>query len=145
MVKVKICGLTRQSDIEAVNAVNPEYIGFVFVVSRRKVSHAQAFELRKSLFPGIIPVGVFVDETAQNILSLVRNGVIEAIQLHGSEDESYIERLKLLTDVPVIKAIAVQNKGDVQKWERTAADYLLLDNKDNGTNSGVVIDRKSVV
>ena len=131
-MKVKICGLSRICDIDVVNIEKPEYIGFVFAKSRRKVTKQQALNLRKNLHPDIIPVGVFVNEKSENILSLVKNGIIDAVQLHGMEDEEYIIRLKLLTDVPIIKAIAVQSEGDVQKWVSTSADYLLLDNIDGG-------------
>ena len=132
-IKVKICGLTRLCDIDAVNVENPDYIGFVFAESRRKVTPTQATELRSKLAAGIIPVGVFVDETIENILPLVQNGVIEMIQLHGAESEEYITKLKNLTTVPIIRAISVKHTKDVQKWVQTAADYLLLDNKDGGT------------
>ena len=133
MTKVKICGLTRLSDIDAVNDEKPDYIGFVFAKSRRKVTPAQAMELRSNLAAGIIPVGVFVDETIENILSLVQNDVIDMVQLHGAESEEYIEELKKKTATPIIKAISVKNAGDVQKWASTAADYLLLDSKGGGT------------
>jgi len=133
MTKIKICGLTRQCDIDAVNREKPEYIGFVFAKSRRQITATQAAALRKTLSPEITPVGVFVNETIENILSLVNNTVIDAIQLHGSEDEQYIQKLKKLTNKPVIKAIGVENKGDVQKWSNTSADYLLLDYKSGGT------------
>ena len=131
--KIKICGLTRLCDIEAVNAAKPQYIGFVFAESKRRVTPKQAEELRENLSPDIIPVGVFVNETIENIISLVRSGVIGAIQLHGDEPEEYIEKLKALTDTPVIKAVSVLKPGDVQKFENTCADYLLLDNKSGGT------------
>ena len=133
MVKVKICGLTRPCDIETVNIEKPDYIGFVFADSRRKVSPGQAMTLRKGLRPEITPVGVFVDEAMENIIALMRNGIIGAVQLHGSEDEAYIEKLKSRTDKPIIKAIAVEQKGDLHKWDSTAADYLLLDNKTGGS------------
>ena len=84
MVNVKICGLTRPCDIVAVNIERPDYIGFVFAKSRRKVTLEQAFELRQMLHPDIIPVGVFVNETISRILSVVESGVIDAIQLHGT-------------------------------------------------------------
>ncbi|MCL2026302.1 MAG: phosphoribosylanthranilate isomerase [Leptospirales bacterium] len=133
MVKVKICGLSRPDDIDAVNEEKPDYIGFVFAESRRKVSAQQALKLRKKLSPNIIPVGVFVNETIESILSLTQDGIIDAIQLHGSEDEEYIGRLKGLTGKPVIKTIAVQKEGDVQKRAATAANFLLLDNVSGGT------------
>ena len=133
MTKIKICGLTRPQDIAAVNAAMPDYIGFVFAPSRRQISPSQAAALRAELARGITPVGVFVDAAADHVLELVRLGIIDAIQLHGAEDEAYIRHLKSLTAAPIIKAIPVQKTGDVQKWQATAADYLLLDNKSGGT------------
>ena len=132
MVKVKICGLTRDADIEAVNIIKPDYIGFVFARSRRRVAPDAAARLRDALHPDIIPVGVFVDEQINIIRGLTRSGIISMIQLHGSEDEAYIRELKSLTDVPVIRSAAVEEYGDAQKWDHTAADYLLLDNKGGG-------------
>jgi phosphoribosylanthranilate isomerase len=118
-----------------VNIAKPEYIGFVFAESRRMVTPSQAAELKAKLSPDIISVGVFVNEIPDNILWLVRSGIIGAVQLHGDETEAYIENIKSRTDKPVIKAVSVSKKGDVQKWDTTCADYLLLDNKTGGTGS----------
>ena len=133
MVKVKICGLTRLCDINAVNAAMPDYVGFVFAESRRKVSGRQAAELRERLAKEIIPVGVFVDEDVRHVILMAIGGIIDAIQLHGTENEDYIKRLKEMTGKPVIKAVSVEKAGDVQKWAQTSADYLLLDSKGGGT------------
>jgi phosphoribosylanthranilate isomerase len=80
--KIKICGLFRPEDIEAVNALEdkPDYIGFVFAESKRRVTPQQAAELRKNLHPDIIPVGVFVNESQEYMQSLVNEGVIDIIQ-----------------------------------------------------------------
>lgn len=61
MTKIKICGLTRIEDIEAVNSCLPDYIGFVFADSRRQVTVKQARLLKKNLSPAICSVGVFVN------------------------------------------------------------------------------------
>jgi phosphoribosylanthranilate isomerase len=134
-VAIKICGLTRPSDIDMVNVGKPEYIGFVFAKSRRMVTPLQATGLRKRLIPGIIPVGVFVDEPIEKVLALVRDDVIQMVQLHGKEDEEYIKRLKERTDRPIIKAISVRRVGDIQERASTIADYLLLDSPGGGTGS----------
>ena len=133
MTKIKICGLSHPSCIEAINETKPDYVGFVFAESHRKITARQASHLRGKLKADIIPVGVFVDETIENILPLVREGVIEIIQLHGMENEDYIRELKQHTGKPIIKALSVQRKGDVQKWSATMADFLLLDNAKGGT------------
>jgi phosphoribosylanthranilate isomerase len=133
MVKVKICGLSLLCDIEAVNEAMPDYIGFVFAESRRKITPRQAFTLREKLCPEIMAVGVFVDAPIENIIELVTKGAIDMIQLHGAEDEAYIQKIKALIDNPIIKAVSVNGKGDVQKWNDTSADYLLLDHQSGGT------------
>ncbi|MCL1882843.1 MAG: phosphoribosylanthranilate isomerase [Defluviitaleaceae bacterium] len=139
-MKVKICGLTRLEDIEAVNALKPDYIGFVFAESRRKISPESAKDLRNVLCGDIITVGVFVNESMGNILTLINAGIIDFIQLHGAEDENYIAELKskISRKNKIIKAVSIQKKGDAQAWENSSADFLLLDHKGGGT--GEVFD-----
>jgi len=133
MVKVKICGLFRIEDIAVVNARKPDYIGFVFAESRRKVTPQEAVELRALLDPAISAVGVFVDACIEQVVAIIESGAIDVIQLHGSEDEAYIRKLKAQVKRPVIKAVSVERCGDVQKWAATMADYLLLDHKGGGS------------
>jgi phosphoribosylanthranilate isomerase len=80
LTKIKICGLFREADIKYVNEFLPEYIGFVFAESKRKVTPNQAFELRKKLNPEIITVGVFVNESVELQQELIHNGTIDIIQ-----------------------------------------------------------------
>ena len=133
MVKIKICGLSRECDIEAVNAAMPDFIGFVFAKSHRQVTAQQASALRKKLCPSICAVGVFRNETMEAIQSIVADGTIDIVQLHGDEDEDFISRVKTLTKKPVIKAIAVGSANDIRAWQNTCADYLLLDNRRGGS------------
>jgi tryptophan synthase beta chain len=121
------------SDIDAVNVSRPDYIGFVFAESKRRVTRTQAIELRKSLAPGIVPVGVFVNESPNTIVSLIGLGIIDAVQLHGTEDEAYIKMLRSMCDKPIIKAVSMDNPKDIQRYENSDADYLLLDNGAGGT------------
>ena len=131
--KIKICGLTRLVDIEMVNTEKPDYVGFVFAESRRNTTLRQVFELRRNLDACIISVGVFANEPIENIKALVQHGVIDVIQLHGSENEAYIQKLKSMTNKPLIKAVTIQAKGDAQKWEYSSCDFLLFDNKIGGS------------
>ena len=132
-MKIKICGLSRIRDIQIVNKAKPDYIGFIFAESRRKVTLAQAEELKKSLSSDISTVGVFANEPIEHLLPLIRSGVIDMVQLHGSETEEYIAELKSLAGKPVIKAVPVINAGDTQQWADTCADYLLFDNAGGGS------------
>lgn len=134
MTRVKLCGLTRAEDIEAVNRLEPEYIGFVFAKkSKRYVSPEKAAELKKLLNPEINAVGVFVDEDINKVADLLRNLTIDIAQLHGNEDNSYIEKLKKLINTPVIKAFQIKSGDDMVEARNSAADYVLLD---SGKGSG---------
>ena len=73
MTGIKLCGLSRPCDIEAANALLPEYIGFVFAPkSKRYVPPETAKQLRQLLAPGIQAVGVFVNENPENIGALLK-------------------------------------------------------------------------
>jgi len=126
--RIKICGLSRLRDIEVINEVRPDYAGFVFAESSRQVSPAQAQLLREQLDAGITPVGVFVDAAIDTVVGLVKAGIIEVVQLHGSEDEAYIQQLRERCAVSLIKAFTVRTAQDVALADNTTADILMLDN-----------------
>ena len=138
-MKIKLCGLTRPCDIEAVNELQPDYIGFVFAKkSRRDVSPEKAEELKAMLAPGIQAVGVFVNEEPERIVSLLEAGTIDVAQLHGQEGEREIRRLRELTDHPLIQAFRIDTEQDVERANASTADYVLLDSGAGGT--GTVFD-----
>ena len=127
MTKVKLCGLSRESDIAAVNKLKPDLVGFVFAKkSKRYVSPEQAEHLKSLLAPGILAAGVFVNEPVEAVAELLDRGVIDVAQLHGSEDDDYIARLRALTGKPIFPAI-----------ESCAADLVLLD---SGAGTGKTFD-----
>ena len=138
-MKIKLCGLTRPCDIEAVNELQPDYIGFVFAKkSRRYVSPEKAKELKAMLAPGIQAVGVFVNEEPEQIAALLEAGTINVVQLHGQESETEIRRLRELTDHPLIQAFRIDTEQDVERANVSASDYVLLDSGAGGT--GTVFD-----
>ena len=136
MTRIKLCGLSRPCDIEAANALRPEYVGFVFAgKSRRYVSPDAAKALREGLETAIRAVGVFVREEPEAVAALLNGGVIDLAQLHGGEDAAYIRRLRALTDKPIIQAFRVEGPADLDMARRSAADYILLDNGAGGTGT----------
>ncbi|MEE3489372.1 MAG: phosphoribosylanthranilate isomerase [Methanobrevibacter sp.] len=143
MVKIKICGLKRLEDIEIVNRHKPDYIGFVFADSKRKVSHDLARQMKENLDSDIVSVGVFVDASADEILGLFDDGTIDIAQLHGSESEEFIKNLKDKTDnqLKIINAIEMNEGIDLKKYDNSEADYLLLD---SGKGSGKTFDWKLI-
>ncbi len=139
MTKIKLCGLSRQCDIEWANELKPDYIGFIFwSKSKRNVSPERAKELKALLSPDIKAVGVFVDEPIENIAKLLSDNIIDLAQLHGSEDEEYIARLRTLSDKPIIKAFLLKSKEDAKRAEKSTADHILLD---SGMGTGKGFDR----
>ena len=110
-----------------VNQYLPDYAGFVFAGTKRRITREQAGELKSVLNPQIRSVGVFINEPAGNIARMCDEGILDLVQLHGDESEEDIRRLKNLTDVPVIRAVRVQGTKDILRMADTAADYLLLD------------------
>lgn len=137
-MKIKLCGLTRPEDIKCANSLNPDYIGFVFAKkSKRYVSPDTAFKLKELLLPKIKAVGVFVNEDIRNVAILLNSNIIDIAQLHGDEDETYIKKLRILTDKPIIKAFKIKTRDDLPRVKNSSADYILLD---SGSGSGNVFD-----
>lgn len=138
LTKVKICGLSRECDIEYVNRLTPDYIGYVFWQrSRRYVTREQAEALTRRLDEAITPVGVFVDEEPELVSRLANEGTIKVIQLHGHEDEAYLKELRNTTDAPIIKAFKIRGGEDIEKANTFPSDYILLD---NGYGTGQTFD-----
>lgn len=126
----------KPCDIEYANRVKPDFVGFIFANTRRKISAAQAKQFREALDAEIPAVAVFVNEDISVITSLVQNGCIDMIQLHGEEDADYIRRLREICDVPVIKAVKVQMVEQIRQAAALPVDYLLLDTYRKGVLGG---------
>ena len=126
----------KPCDIEYANRIKPDFVGFIFANTRRKISAAQAKQFREALDAEIPAVGVFVNEDIPVITSLVQNGCIDMIQLHGEEDADYIRRLREVCDVPVIKAVKVQTVEQIRQAAALPVDYLLLDTYRKGILGG---------
>lgn len=138
MTKIKLCGIQRYEDIDVVNKLLPDYIGFVFAKkSKRFISYDMAKSLKKRLNKRVKAVGVFVNESIENIIYLVRNDIIDLIQLHGDEDSEYIYKLKNHVNTPVIKAFRIKSKSDINNLYKEGSDFILLD---AGAGDGKTLD-----
>lgn len=135
MVKIKICGIKRIEDVYYVNQYLPDYIGFVFADTRRKVSLETATMLAKELDPRIQKVGVFVRQDIGLLTEALAGGTVDYLQLHGDEDTAYEEALfeSLIQhgiDNPqerCIKACRIRGAEDFQRISETKCSRLLLD------------------
>ncbi|MBQ7197319.1 MAG: phosphoribosylanthranilate isomerase [Synergistaceae bacterium] len=126
MTKIKFCGLSRPCDAVYANEIKPDYVGFVFFErSRRNIPFERAEELKKILKPEIKTVGVFVNDEPEKILRFSK--VLDLIQLHGNENEIYIEKLKSLIHKPIIKAFQIKDAREIKTALTSPADYIMFD------------------
>ncbi|SHH66758.1 phosphoribosylanthranilate isomerase [Clostridium collagenovorans DSM 3089] len=134
-MKVKICGLRKIEEIEYVNILKPDYIGFVFAESKRKVSIEKAKVLIKELDKSIKSVGVFRNNSAEEILQVLDKVDLDVVQLHGDEDENFIKRIKssCKKDIHIWKAIFIGKKGEVVSPYIEEVNAIVLDGVDPGS------------
>ena len=160
--KVKMCGISKVETIPAVVEAKPDYMGLVFAPSKRQVTVDQAKILVEELHRGyakkygsdtehdkndtIKTVGVFVNETVDNLVTIANEANLDAVQLHGDEDETFIQSLKERTNVEVWKAIQIRTAADTEKWIDSSAEMLLFDayHKDERGGTGEVFDWSSL-
>ncbi len=127
MTKIKLCGMTSEDDIKVINEVLPDYIGFVFAnKSKRYISFDIAKLLKSKLDSRVKAVGVFVNEDIENIIYLVKNNIIDIVQLHGNEDDGYINKLRTKINSPIIYAYQIRSKADIKSINKET-DFILLD------------------
>ena len=138
-MKIKLCGMFRDCDIDYANEAKPDYIGFIlgFPKSHRNIDAETARRLRSRLDTGIKAVGVVVNSPETSGAEYANCGIIDVIQLHGDEDADFIRRLRELTSAPIIKAAKIRTPEDIGRVQALGADYVLLD---NGTGTGEMFD-----
>ncbi|WP_448972417.1 phosphoribosylanthranilate isomerase [Oribacterium sp.] len=130
---VKYCGITKEEEIQHLQQLPIDYVGFVFYKkSKRYVDKEQARRLRAKLKPSIPSVGVFVEEEIPKILALLQEGIIQGVQLHGEEEEAYVLRLKqemekLGTKPFLWQAFILKEEKDIERANASPADLILLD------------------
>ena len=110
------------------------------------IQNSQEFVQGNSNFEKIKTVGVFVNETVENLLKIADEVKLDVIQLHGDENETFIQSLKECTSVEVWKAVQVRSAADAEKWIDSSADMLLFDayHKDERGGTGEVFDWSSL-
>lgn len=130
MTKVKICGVKREIDVDAINNSLPEYVGFVFYnKSKRFIDDKKASKLRNKISDNVKTVGVFVNDDINHIFNLYRSKIINVIQLHGDEDENYINKIRYkLPEAEVWKSFIIRDEIDIQDANNCSADMVVLDN-----------------
>jgi len=138
MTLVKICGLMRDEDVGYVNRYRPDMAGFIMCPGfRRTRSVEEAKRMVGMLAEGIRSVGVFLDQSPEEVISIADEVGFDVIQLHGGEDDCYIEKVRNATGMMVVKAFTVRTQDDVVRAKRSSADLVMLD---GGTGDGRPFD-----
>ncbi len=131
MAKVKICGLMRPQDVKAVNEYRPDYAGFIFAPSRRRLSLERAKALISQLSSDIKRVGIFVNERPDVINMIKRECSLDVVQIYqdGYDIDSTIEG-------EIWLGIRVKDESSLEAMVKTEADAYLLDAYDPKTYGG---------
>ena len=125
-MKIKVCGMRENQNLEKLVKLKPDYIGFIFYINSPRF----AGENTPILPYGIKKTGVFVNSQIEFIKKMIKKHSLQSIQLHGDEKPEFCQLLKSF-NVEVIKAINLLNKYDFKKlipYEKSC-DYFLFDTK----------------
>ncbi len=133
-VIVKICGLTREKDVEAAVSSGADAIGFVFTTSPRRISAETAVQLSARVPEGVLRVGLFLNQEKSEIDRVIDSVPLDMLQFHGNESQQECNAFGL----PWLKAVAMVNAASVRQAERDfpAAMGLLLDSHSAGKRGG---------
>ena len=132
-MKLKVCGLTRTDQIEELISLDVNFMGFIFYEkSPRYVLNALTLDQIKAI-KHTGKVGVFVNESLEQIIEISVKAELDYIQLHGDETDGFIEdlRVKLDNQIGIIKVFRIGNDVENLKFKiqnsKTEVDYLLFD------------------
>lgn len=131
-VQVKICGLTRPSDIDVLVRVRAAYFGLnFFPPSPRAVTPAQARAIALAAPPGLARVGLFVDAEDSVIEAVLDQVPLDIVQLHGHESPNRVAGVRARFGLPVMKAVGIATEAELPALAEQAsvADMLLVDAK----------------
>lgn len=143
---IKLCGMRRIEDIAYCNECMPDYIGFIFAESKRKVLPELAEQLSSELDPKIVTVGVTVNAPIDFFVKI--SGSADIFQLHGNEDAEYISALrKLFPEKEIWKAGRIRSEADIDALAELPADKFVLDafSAEAYGGTGKKIDEKLLV
>ena len=127
-MKLKICGMKYDENIQAVAGLQPDYLGFIFYNKSTRYFTGKIPKISEN----IKKVGVFVDESLNVILSKTSEHYLDAIQLHGNESVEFCTDLrKALIQVEIIKVFSVDSEFDFNQLQpyEDVVNYYLFDTK----------------
>ncbi len=129
-MKIKVCGITNIDEALALSKAGVNYVGFIFYpASKRYALHALTLDQIKTVqLPGVLKVGVFVNEPLNDVIATATAAGLDMVQLHGDETPNYCK--EMANHYPVIKAFRISETDDVAykiSEYLEEIDYLLFD------------------
>ena len=127
-IRLKVCGL--RDNIEEVVALGPDFVGFIFYPKSPRYVGDMAVERLSSIPGNIQKVGVFVNDTTENICEKVKKYTLDLVQLHGDETAAYCKLLKS-KDIRIIKVFPGNDLPSLAHLKAYAPhiEYYLFDNR----------------
>ncbi|SNS95418.1 phosphoribosylanthranilate isomerase [Bacillus sp. OK838] len=133
---VKICGIKTLAAAQTAVKSGADFIGFIFAESSRKVEPDLVGEFGANLPGHVKKVGVFANQTEQEVIKSAEIAGLDYIQLHGNESASFARRMPL----PVIKAFAIESEQDLENLHQYPADFILVDLPKGSSGKGLTLD-----
>lgn len=129
-MKIKICGMKIPSNILAVAALKPDFMGFIFYPKSPRYAEPLDKHTLDLLPNSIQKIGVFVNETLENILTTIYKYKLDGVQLHGTEMSAMCKKLRDAGYI-VIKAFPIEAAYNfkVTKAYENSCDFFLFDTK----------------
>ena len=125
--RIKICGITSAQDATLAASLGADYIGVIFADSPRRVDVERAREIRAAV-TGVPMVGVFRNQSLDDVVSMTRASGLDLVQLHGDESPAFCSDVQKQTGKPVIKGFSVDRIPDAhQLAEYATTSYFLFD------------------
>lgn len=138
-MKLKFCGFKTKEDIEQALTCNIDYLGLIFAKSKRQIDKYMGLEIIKDIdFGKVKLVGVFMDQSLEDVIETTKLLNLDVIQVHGSESFEYLSILKKRTNKEIWRAIP-SNDDSLKSFNMIPADVVLIDSTKGG-GSGELAD-----
>lgn len=125
-MKLKICGMKYPENILEASELLPDFMGFIFWEKSARYFDGDIPKLPES----IQTVGIFINETIENVIEKIQKHDLKIVQLHGNESLEYCSKLKS-QGIKIIKVFSIENDFDFENLNpfEAVADYFLFDAK----------------
>lgn len=131
-IKIKICGIAREEDARLAVELGADFLGFIFCASPRRINPLDAYRIMRDLPSSTARVGVFMNQTLEEVREIERCCCLDYLQFHGQEGPEYYRGFNRRA----IKSVRVSSPRDLQELDRWETEMVLLDAAVSGVAGG---------